>query len=117
MRLSYDGTDIDFQSGEETKIPYDLKVSILISKNGTLWIAKEYEVGKWEPVVQCGLADADNFNLWTQERYTCTFVPDQDDDPGTTYQVKLLNTERPMQRSFDGGPVYDGQLIIRVTGP
>jgi hypothetical protein len=98
-------------------IPDDIKAAILISKNGTLWVAKEYEIGQWEPILRLVDTDADNVNTWTKERYTCTFYPDYAGAPGTSYSVKILNEKLPMQRQSDDGPTYEGQLIIRETGP
>lgn len=117
MRLTYMGTDIDFQTEHGSTIPDDIKTTILTSKNGTLWIAQEYELGKWEPVLKTDKTDADNLNEWCKNRRACTLAPDQEGDPGTTYTVQMLNLQLPMQRTYDAGPIYEGQLILRETGP
>jgi hypothetical protein len=115
MRLTYSGTDIDFYSDIGSTISDHLDFVAHTSKNGTLWTMKRAEVPQWEPKLRLDETDADNINDWTKERYTCTFCPDQEGAPGTTHQVKILNTKLPMQRVADGGPVYDGQLILRKT--
>jgi hypothetical protein len=114
MRLTYSGTDIDFQSLHGSIIPNDLNSVSHISKDGTLWTATRFEVMQWEPIARLVGSDAANINTWTQERYTCTFTPDRA-SPATTYQVKILNRALPMQRVSDDGPTYQGQLLVRRT--
>lgn len=116
MRLTYSGTDIDFQSLHGSIIPDDLDTAIHTSKDGTLWIATRSEIPQWEPVLRLVGGDATNINAWTSNRYTCTFTPDRA-SPATTHQVKILNRSLPMQRISDEGPTYDGQLLVRKTGP
>lgn len=117
MRISNGGTDIDFQSLAGSTIPEDLNFVQHVSKNGTLWSARIFEIGQWFPVLWRTESDAANLNLWTRERRTCTFAPDQAGAPGTTHQVKILNRILPMQRISDDGPTYEGQLNLREVSP
>lgn len=115
MRISNGATDIDFQSLQGSIIPEDNRAVTHISKSGVLWTARIFETGQWFPVLRLTEANAANINLWSREKRTCTFVPDQDGAPGTTFSVVMLNTALPMQRISDDGPTYDGQLNLRET--
>lgn len=113
MRISYSGTNIDFQSLQGSIIPNLLDSVMHTSKDGTLWIATRAEVPEWEPILRLTGSDATNVNTWTQERYTCAFYPNYGDAPGTSHSVKILNRSLPMQRISDSGPTYQGQLLLR----
>lgn len=115
MRISNGGTDIDFQALAGSTIPEDNRAVNHVSKSGVLWTARIFETGQWFPILTLKEANAANINLWSREKRTCTFVPDQDGAPGTTHSVVMLNIALPMQRISDDGPSYEGQLNLRKT--
>lgn len=118
QRLTYSGTDIDWQTLHGSKELGELSQSILISKNGTLWINQVYALDRWQPlVVLQDATEAGNINSWVANRRTCTFYPDYSGAPGVSHSVKLLNEEYPMQLVSEDGPTYEGSLDIRVLGP
>lgn len=115
VRLSYSTTNIDFGAGPgfvQPKIPDRANHR---TGDGTLYSYDFYTPKKrWEvPITDMGKTDADNINSWWENNYTCTFYPDYTNDPGTSYSVKIVNKEQPLQYIF---PHWDehfqGKLIL-----
>ena len=98
VRLTYSGTNVDWGPGPGYDEPEILNRHRHRAISGALhsynfWTIKR----KWRvPVTDMGTTDGPNINTWWENDYTCTFVPDYTNDPGTTYTVKITNPTRPL---------------------
>ena len=98
VRLSYGATNVDWGPGAGFDEPGILGRHRHRAVNGALHSYDFFTPKKkWKaPVTDMGTTDGPNINTWWENDYTCTFVPDFTNNPGTTYTVKIVNTTRPL---------------------
>ena len=118
MRLTYSGTNVDFAPGMGYAEPDVLGISHVRTPNGTLYTYRFFYKYRWEiPVSWFDSTDTTNINTWWNNAYDCTFVPDLINAPGTSYTVRIVNSNKPL--SMFSGPnwrtYYQGSIILEQT--
>lgn len=115
QRLTYSGTNVDFAPGFGYSKPGILDVVHKRSKSGALKSYKHFYKGRWEcPVSWFDSTDTTNINTWWQNVYDLTFVPDLINAPGTSYTVRIMNSNTPLLQ-FSGPyweTYYEGTIIL-----
>ena len=98
VRLTYSGTNVDWGPGPGFDEPDILGRHLHRAVDGTLHLYDFYTPKKkWlVPAMDMDSTDGPNINTWWENGYTCTFVPDYTNNPGTTYSVKITNSQRPV---------------------
>ena len=83
--------------------------------NGNNFNYKFFQKGRWEvPVADLLKADADQINQWFDNGQELTFYDDTVNHPTRQYQVKLVNSERPLPafRMPNWDNRFNGTLIL-----
>jgi hypothetical protein len=118
QRITYSGTNVDFSPGMGYSKPDVSDIIHSRSKNGTLYSYKHFIKYRWEiPVSFFDGTDAGNINSWWSNVYNLTFVPDMVNAPGTSYTVRIVNSNRPLLQ-FSGPnweTYYAGTIILEQT--
>jgi len=118
MRLTYGGTSVNFSPGPGYSEPDVMDVVHKRSKNGTLHSYKHFNKGRWEcPVSWFDATDTANINSWWANIYDLTFIPDLIGAPGTSYTVRIVNSNKPLLQ-FSGPNwriYYAGTIILEQT--
>lgn len=118
MRISYGGTNVDFSPNLGFSKPDVLDIIHKRTKNGTLKTYKHFYKYRWEISVSWWQSTNTNLiNLWWSSAYDCTFVPDLINASGTSYTVRIVNSNRPLLE-FSGPnweTYYQGTIILEQT--
>jgi len=116
LRLSYSGTNIDFNPGLGFDRP-DLPDRVMPrALDGTEKYYGFYTKKRWEvPIVKMSSTNAETrINTWWENGYQCTFYPDYQTSPSTSYTVRISNDTRPLWHHIAGhwDTDYSGVLIL-----
>jgi len=118
QRLTYGGTSVNFSPGLGYSKPDVLDVIHKRTKSGALKSYKHFYKYRWEcPVSWFDSTDAGNINSWWSNVYDLTFIPDYINAPGTSYTVRIVNSNRPLLQ-FSGPnweTYYQGTIILEQT--
>ena len=115
QRLTYSGTNVDFSPGIGYAKPDVLDVIHRRTKNGTLKSYKHFYKYRWEcPVSFFDATKSTNINSWWSNVYNCTFIPDYINAPGTSYTVRIVNSNRPLLQfsTVNWETYYSGTIIL-----
>lgn len=113
MRLT-DGVDtVNFDPGAGYDAPGGDRTVIHEVLSGKHYIYKRSTKGRWEvPIIAIIESDKDIIEAW---RLTddLTWYPDYDNEPGTSFTIRIINMEAPLQKDYPNWSLYTGELILR----
>lgn len=94
--------------------PYRRRESVNVTLSGKTFTYKwNQKLREDVPLVNVSQANRDQFFNWWDAKTELIYTPDFDDDPGTTFTVKLMGDTFPLQlfnqASFN---TYAGSIIV-----
>ena len=114
MRLKVDTDTVDFDPGKGYDAPDDLGATIVKTLDGTLYTYKRYHKERHEvPMDEISAASMALINGWWEDKTVVTFYPDYVAAPTGTISVKIVNSEKPLQKMYPNWDLYAGELILR----